>query len=267
MPMAGYLVDYLVAEAYYRSKGEIHFPSRYTETGAFFCNQTYGAGGGRFYHEENVRLFLPKELLKTSNNQINYIAAYNEESLCLTLMNASSDKISSEINLNQTLVNFTDATSAIIFDNNPEDVNSLTCSNGSFVVDIPPKDEVNIIIKGANIQTVLQQKYYAEDKVEIAEYSKSWKTSLGNIHAYIISFSDELTSAYIYTDAYTDKIIQTTLEYSIDGKSSSLTDNKYGFEFSIPLNPKSKQLKFRVKGMTPKESIITTEYMSIEIAE
>lgn len=107
LPMACFMIDYLVSDVCARSKGNITFPARYSATGAYFYNNVYGDRSGSFYGEDNVWLWLPKALITTDSIQMNYIAGYNpdEDILYLALTNQSDSALSNvTVTLNSNLI-------------------------------------------------------------------------------------------------------------------------------------------------------------------
>src|SRR5262245_4664578 len=73
-PHIALLTDYLLTDAFTRSKGRIDFPPRYAEGYAFLKSKVYGDRAGRFYTDENVRLWFPAKLLRADSIQVNYIS-------------------------------------------------------------------------------------------------------------------------------------------------------------------------------------------------
>ncbi|MCH5598397.1 hypothetical protein [Niabella ginsengisoli] len=100
LPMASLLVDYLVSDAYARSKGNIDFPNEYIEGYAYLQNKFYGTSKGVFYGRKQLQLWMPSRLLKIDNVELNYIAARAGDTLYLAFMNQSAMNVTSKVTLN-----------------------------------------------------------------------------------------------------------------------------------------------------------------------
>jgi hypothetical protein len=73
-PLASVLADYLVTDAYVRSKGAIDFPSEFIEGYAYLQSKFYGHRAGAFYGEE-AWLWMPQKVLEVSSDEVNFITA------------------------------------------------------------------------------------------------------------------------------------------------------------------------------------------------
>jgi hypothetical protein len=80
--MRSMLVDFLVTDAYVRSKGKSDFPYNFSEGYAYMQNKAYGAMRGTFYGDDDAFLWMPKGLLDVPD-QINYITARGER-ICMS---------------------------------------------------------------------------------------------------------------------------------------------------------------------------------------
>jgi ribosomal protein L28 len=244
MPMASMIIDYMVSDVFDRSDKKITFPSRYTDTGAYFKGKVYGDRPGNFYSDSNVWLWLPKALITTDNLQANYIAGYGNGKLYLALTNQSSKDITVTLNINSNLVNFAAQNNARLWEENLQK-SDVTVNNGIVTVKIAANGITSLAIDNIQIQTVLQSKFNNhEEKLHEYSYWKTWE-AFGTMVGMILSPSKDITSAFIYSDANPNITQNMTLKYSVDGSEwNELKKLKYPYEFTIPLTGDERELKY-----------------------
>lgn len=227
LPMASMLLDYLVTDAFVRSKGKINFPSEYIEGYAYLQNKMYGSQHGRFYNEKGVQLWMPKSLLTVSNPQLNYIGGYNESGLYLAFTNQSKDVVKSTIRLNPEWI-----TGSIRNVENLGDGKSFSKNASSFEVEVPGNGITAIKLEGLSPNVGFQQK--------ILSKGSSTKNSLhefdfGKTRAVVINLGRYDQRAYFYLQEDDSRFSSVTLFYEDEnGKIESLVDANYPFEFTIP---------------------------------
>ncbi len=268
-PMCTYMIDYMVSDVFYRSNGNITFPSQYTSTGGYFEGKVYGDRPGSFYGEPNVWLWLPKGLISMNNIQINYIAGYGNGKLYLALSNQSTTSLSVTVTLNSSLVPYGTSNTARLWKENVRDVNA-TVTNGQVTVDIAAKGITAIAIDNINITTKFQSKYANDtsDAVSTGSYGETM-TSYGKVAGMIIKLSRQLTSAYVYTDAdCISDLNSATLHYSTNKGSSwnTSTDSLYPFEFTVSLpDANVSEFRFYVEGVKSGGSYINSSTVILDI--
>ncbi|MFM2232904.1 MAG: hypothetical protein RJB31_1605, partial [Bacteroidota bacterium] len=138
LPMASMLLDYLVSDAFIRSKGAIDFPAEYIEGYAYLQSKMYGARTGKFYSANNVKLWMPGNLLQTENIELNYVTARKSDTLFIAFTNQSKQNIKSLFSLNDSLAKLTSKASIDIWQNNKwtrvpqrsKDLSVLVAGNG-----------------------------------------------------------------------------------------------------------------------------------------
>lgn len=248
-PMATYIVDYLVAEAFYRSEGRISFPSRYTCTGAYFMNQVYGDRPGTFYGESGVWLWLPPALLTTENLQVNYVAGHGNGRFYIALMNQSSDPVTTVVHINPAKVTLPQGAAARVI-RSETDSRQITVRDHKFPVTIGPKGITTVVIDAAQCNTAFQHQYMnTRTKRTSRDSYKQIESPFGKITGMVFSVAGPLTSAYIWLEAAGDDLKRATLCYQLDGKDGFITDSQYPFEFTIPLTGNEKDLIYSVEAV------------------
>lgn len=250
LPMAVMIIDYLVSDVFDRSDRAITFPSRYTDTGAYFKNKVYGDRPGRFYGETGVWLWLPKGLVANDSKQINYVAGRGNGKLYVALTNQSKQDVVTTVTLNQGLVDATGAKPARLWVNNVEQA-PIAVTDGVAVVTVPAGGITALAIDGVQVETAFQEQYagYAADggtAPEFHEYSyiKACEP-FGPMTGMIYYRTSTLKNAYVYADANPKVADSMTLHYSIDGGPWQETvKSSYPFEFTVPLEEGVKEFRF-----------------------
>ncbi len=64
----------------------------------------------------------------------------------------------------------------------------------------------------------------------------------------ILNLGPEMTTGYVYLQADDSVYSQATLTYSVGGKTFSLTDEIYPYEFTVPLPKGTKRLSLQLSG-------------------
>lgn len=273
VPMAGMILDYLVSDVATRAGRAIGFPSKYSDTGASFKVNVYGDEPGYFYGEQNVRLWLPRQVISTNNIQANYITGYNSDNnrFYIALTNQSDKPVAVTVRLNESLMQFGQTNRADLWEDNikKEDIN---VNNGEVTLSISANGITAVAIENVIANTSFQHKLYDNNSVPLHEYSTSMSYEpFGVMTGTIISPSKSIGSAYIFTDTVPYIASKVTLNYQIDGGEwKSAVDNKYPYEFSIPLAENQKQIRYYMvdsEGRTSSERTLwysTTEEPPVE---
>ena len=209
-PHINILLDYLVTDAFVKSKGQVDFPSDYIEGFGYLKSKWYGNNLGHIYNHRNVRLYMPKGLVKTDLNQLNYIAGYNDDGLYIVLLNQSSESQKGIISVEDTTLLLPDSVISV-------DVPS----QGIQVVEIPLKNL----------------------KKEAGDYVFDPESGLTGV---IIRLADK-TTLYMYVNKKDSGYKDAEFSYSIDGGSVvTLPKKRFPFEQTIVLPDDCKQIEISV---------------------
>ncbi len=252
-PMISMVADYLVTDVATRSGGQIDFPSRYAQGYAYLKTRVYGDRPGRFYDEPAARLWLPANLLRSDNVQLNYLAAYGENSLGLAFSNQSAETVETTIHLNPDVVPF-DASAAYSArtwrDNRPVAANAV--QRGSFRVSVAPHGITAVVIPGLRIQPALLAGLNDPAALPLSPASHAEiSTPFGPATGMVLSFGRGLKSAYIWLQASEKELREARLHYRTAGETRTLADARYPYEFSIPLGDAAGDFTFWLEGLTP----------------
>ena len=223
LPMAAFLVDYLISDIYARSAGQIDFPSEYTTTGAYFRNKLYAARPGHFYADTNVVPWLPKALLRADSLQVNYLAARGNGQLYLALANQSARPLTTTLTLNPARVPLPGPHRARVWvDNTPAD--PITLADGRATVKLSPKGITCLAIEGATANSELQDAMLDPACPPLPPgSSKTLATSFGKVTATALRFGKGLTTVHVWLTAGPSQVKQATLNYTLAGIAQQAT--------------------------------------------
>ncbi|MDF2192710.1 hypothetical protein [Paraflavitalea sp. CAU 1676] len=230
LPMASMLLDYLVTDAFVRSKAQIDFPSEYMEGYAYLQNKLYGAQKGRFYADNDVQLWMPARLLKIASNELNYISARKGNSLYLAFANQSGKAVTTTVSIDPARVQLQRGSGLRSF-TGPQ---QAKIKDGSFVITVPANGLAAVQIEGAVIRSSFQQalldsNYSATGKDYI-------KLKSGGAHAMLMRLGRYDRRLYVYLEADDNKISKATLVCTkSDGAQITIVDTAYPFEFTVPV--------------------------------
>jgi hypothetical protein len=231
---AGAVVDFIVSDAFERSRGAIDFPAL-SAAGSNFRVRIYGAKPGRFYGDEGVHLWLPRGLVKSDNKQLDWLAGHGNGHLYLALWNQSSLEQTAHIVLDPALVECDAQREARVWrDNVPGP--RLRVAGDQLTVTVSPKGIVALAIPGAT-KLRLQAKLYdgASPVLDTASFTHV-DAPFGSVHAMLLRAGRGLTSAFVYTEALPEPVIGARLIWRQGaGEWQSLTDLIYPYEFSPEL--------------------------------
>jgi hypothetical protein len=103
-PHIALLADFLVSDAFYRSNGEIDFPSAYAPGYAFLTSKVYGHAPGRIFGHRDLYLWLPRGAARFSTTAVNHLFAVGDRGLYLVLMNTEEQEVAVEVHLNADVI-------------------------------------------------------------------------------------------------------------------------------------------------------------------
>lgn len=247
-PHMAMVVDYLVSDTFYRSAGAIDFPSHYAEGYAYLKSKVYGDRPGRFYDAADACLWMPRGLVASDNVQLNYVAARNSarDTLFLAFANQSPEQQTATITLNPELVGLSASHPVRVWvDNKPSA--PLTLADDRLTITVPAAGLTALAVQGVRIQPRFQDKLLAGG----SPLSPGSHTTLpvGSTKAMLLSFGQDLTSAYVYLQDTFKETKQATLRYRTSPAADwqTVTDAAYPYEFTVELSALDQQFEFSIE--------------------
>jgi hypothetical protein len=231
------MFDYLVSDVAARTLGAVDFPGQYVQNIVHMQNQVYMTGG-KFYGDENLTLWMPKDVLETANEQLNHLTAYGNGKFYIVFTNQSGQTVNTNVTINSALLNVSGKTFSQWNDNTTGQ--GGTISSNSFDVSVAPHGVTAIAINDVSIVTKFQQ------KLAVNTIRNKWNTyyesniPVGNSRSMLLNPSDSLARLFVFSTDAKGTHTSMKLDYSIDGGVwQQVTDNAYPFEFSIDINSSS----------------------------
>jgi hypothetical protein len=229
---AAQVLDFLVSDAFERSQGAIDFPSE-SAAGSLFRTRIYGAKPGQFYGEHGVRLWLPRGLVTSTSRQLDYIAAYRDDTFYLAVWNQSFEPVEAELTLDDKLVECK-GEAQTWRDNVPG--KPLSVLHNRVTVKLTPKGILALKIP-AKVKPRLQARLYDKSLAPLGTRSFAQiETPFGPVHAMLLRSGRGRTTAFVYTEALPEKVIAARLRWRQgDGDWRDATDAIYPYEFTVDL--------------------------------
>ena len=258
-PHAALIFDFLVSDVYYRSGGQLDFPSEYAEGYAYCRSKVYGAEPGTFYDGSDMHLYMPKGLVDSSNLQINYLAARTHDSLILMLTNQSKQEQLSTVTLSASLLGIGRGTTLPVeLWSEGKRVSDGTLENATVQVTVPAMGLTTLKIGGVQTQPTFQQKIYGNPASEWAKDEDSIDFG-GGAYALLFNFGPELQSVYAYTKANADIFKEVEFHYACDGTWKSVKKTAYPFEFTVSVPPGTMTFTYRYEAVTTEGQKVVSE--------
>ncbi|MFT4093267.1 MAG: hypothetical protein QM640_06470 [Niabella sp.] len=241
LPMASLFIDYLVSDAFVKSKGAIDFPAEYIEAYAYLQNKMYGAQKGKFFQSPEVQLWMPRHLLRIDDIALNYISARKKDTLYLAFMNQSGKAVTTTVTINPQLATFPGkATGQQLFPS----TTALQLTDSTFRVTVPTNGLVAVAIPDARLQIGFQGQLLDNPTDKRSDYALIPE---GNSKALLFKLGAYDQRLFVYLQDDDTKWKRARLIYNIDGKQEVAVDKKeYPFEFTVPVE-KDKPVRFSLE--------------------
>jgi hypothetical protein len=252
LPMAAFLIDYLVSEAYLRSDGAIDFPSDYTNTGAFFRNKVYGARPGRFHDDPGVHLWLPRGLVTFDSIQVNYVAGHGNGRCYLALANQAAQPVTTTLVIDPQRVALPGEHRARVWVG-AEPGPALTVVDGRVTVTIPAKGQVSLAVDEARVTTVIQHAMLDGRTPPLpAGSSVTVQAPFGSVTATALRFGRDLTTVHVWLQAGPSMVSRAVLSWTQQGRVERRESSEFPFEFTVPVADAESLFSARVIVTTPR---------------
>jgi hypothetical protein len=254
-PHLALLVDFLVSDFYYRSKGKIHFPGTYAPGYAFLTSQVYGAKKGTVMGNDSVQLWMPSHALQSDGIAFNYLMGYNEQNLFIAFANTSNKTVTEHVRLNSDIISWNqDKTYTIIaYGSNGKTTKSIM-KNGLLSVTLPPGGNNCIQIKDVHPNDNKASGYVkpgqGNSKNRLLRYSAK-EDSSSSVTAMIIQPNETMAVFYVYGNKTENDWKECQLRYRLNNNQAwtIISDAAYPFEFDIALSKTSDTVSFAITAL------------------
>ncbi len=261
-PHMSLLLDFLVTDAFARSRGSIDFPSHHIEGYAYLQSKFYGDRPGKFFGRDDAVLWLPRRLLKSGSVELNHLTARGRTGLYVALTNQSREAVTTEIAFNSAVLPQAAGKSFRVRSlNGAAAVPELR--DAKMTVTVPPMGLAAYEIEGLVVAPKFQ------DRLVGAKATDAWRQDylelpFGDTRAMILNFGPAATTAFVYLQADDAKFQSVTLSYTSGGRRESITDAAYPFEFTVPLARGAQDFRFQIKGVTVAGASVEAEWASLQ---
>jgi len=256
LPLASMLLDYLITDAFVRSEAQVFFPDEYIEGYAYLQNKLYGAAKGNFYEEKNVQLWMPARLLKSSNVELNYIAARKDNKLFIAFTNQSDKPVTSTIVLNPSLVKVSAKSTIASFTAK----STPNVKDSTFNIIVPAKGIASVVINNVTTNASFQQRLLADRIDNTKDYATIPE---GNAHAFLFKMGAYARRLYVYLEDDDNKWSAVKLIYTdVNGKKQAAVKSEYPYEFTIPVDLK-KSVSFSLELTGTDGSTVTSSTIEL----
>ena len=246
-PHMSILLDFLVTDTFARSGGQIDFPAHFIEGYAYLQSKFYGDRPGKFFDRDDAVLWLPRRLIKSGSVELNTLVARGRDRLYLAFTNQSPESVTTEIALSSTLLPQLAGQTyrTRVF----RDGSATSLRDGRLTVTVPPMGLTAVEVEGLVVTPKFQ------DRLVGARAADAWQRDhvelpFGGTHAMILNFGPAATTAFVYLQADDTKFKEVSLTYTVAGRSATLTDVSFPFEFTVPVPAGAPAFAFEVHAVT-----------------
>ncbi len=258
-PHLALLMDFMVSDMYYRSNGNIDFPSVFAPGYAFLTSKVYGNKPGVFMGNKNVRLWVPQAAIMSNTISLNHIFGVGDNELYLSLVNTSPQEVHQTLRLNSSVIpwNAGQEYRVIVYDAQGKHTGTSVFKDGLLEVRVPAKGLAAYKIEKLQVQLALADKYYAkpEKQVPANRFSRTESNNKfqGTTTAMIIQTFMQYADFYLFSDRTVQDWKSAKLEYKIgDGEWKTIEDNVYPFEFEVHMYDPYQPIEYKFFGVDSK---------------
>ncbi len=249
-PQIALVFDYLVSDAYAKSKGKVDFPGRYAEGYGYLQQKVYGDRPGKIYDADNLYLWMPRGVVEVSHPELNYIVARGKGTVAFAFTNQSKSALKSRVKLNPRLVALPTSGSArvTLWKDGKKSRPAPLAADGSFEIEASAEGITAAVVEGVSPQTAFQAMILDKDAPPLPASTSVCDLGFRGVRAVAMRFGGgNLTSVYAYLPDFDREIRHCTLYYRQgSGAYTALKDNAFPFDYTLPVQG-SAPLEFYVE--------------------
>jgi len=236
-PHIALLLDYLVADAFAKSRGAIDFPSRYAEGYGYLQQRVFGDRPGKVYDESGLYLWMPRGAVNVDHPELNYVMARGDAKLAVALTNQSKSAVKSHVTLARERIALAPGANATVtvWENNRRVREEPLPADARIAVDVAAEGITTVIVSGVTPRVEFQDQILSRATRLPAEsvVDLGWRGARG----VVLSFgAGELTSAYVYLPDRERVVTHCTVHFRQGGgEVRAMSDASYPFDFTLPV--------------------------------
>ena len=247
-PFLAMIEEFLISQTMSWSDFNIEFPALRQQGYAYFNSHQYGHKPGKFYDQTDMWPYLAENTIDSGNLQIDWMAARKDGMLGIALMNESAEDVTTTVSLLDGIPGGTAYTGkATVFDK-AGNKTEIDVTNGKFEITVPAKalKAVTIAIPGIKAPAFAKSNYTLDSKYEIGGTVSNHANGKG----YVIQISPENYFAYVYVTDKPAAVKEVKLTYTADGKTETISDNEYPYEFIVKVNDPNSEFVYDITEIT-----------------
>ncbi len=237
-PHISLLLDYLVSDAYAKTRGAVDFPSRYVEGYGYLQQKIYGDRPGKIYDISGLYLWMPRGIAQVDNPELNYLVARGDDRIAFVFTNQSKSPVQSRVRLDATRITLPAAGATVrVWQQGAPRATRALAADGSFTVDVAADGVTALVIDGAQAHVNFQNQIVAADTKPLPAEGSTCELGFRGARAVALRFgAGDLTSVYAYLPDFDRELAQCTLHYRQgDGAFTPLADSAFPFDYTIPV--------------------------------
>lgn len=233
--------DFLINEAWAKSKQNINFPYVYQGGYAYFDSYQFGQAPGKFYDEDGMWLWMDKDIVTADNVNIDYVAAKKDGVAGIAFMNEDNAERTTELTLGSKFgagVN----TTATVFDAEGNK-STVEIKDSKFTLTIPSKGIMSVVISGL---TNIAKPVYAKEYTYSNEVGQTVSAHV-NGYGYVIQATDDKYWAYVYITDLPNNYQSAELTYTVGGETKKVVKDKYAYEWLIKVDDPNAEFTYSIE--------------------
>jgi hypothetical protein len=255
-PHLALLMDFMVSDMYYRSNGNIDFPSVFAPGYAFLTSKVYGNKPGVFMGNKNVRLWVPQAAIQSNTVALNHIFGVGENDLHLSLINTSPQEVHQTLRLNPSVIpwNAGQTYRVVMYNAQGKETGTGEFKEGLLDVRVPANGLMAYKIEKLQAQVALMDKYFANSEKQVPGNrfirTESENKFQGTTTAMIIQTFPQYADFYLFSDRTVQEWKAAKLEYKIGSSDwKTIEDNVYPYEFEVRLSDPYQPIEYKLFGV------------------
>ncbi len=247
------LEDFLITDVWARSDQAIEFPSVRTHGFAWFSSKHYGFAPGKVYDMNDMWLWLDRGIVELDTVMLNYLPAKKDGLLAISFINTAASDVTSTVSLGDKIEGGSSYSgTATLYDANGNK-STTEVKDGKFQITVPAKGINTIALK---IDTIKKPAHASMETYTDGSELGGTVSEHTRGRGYTLQISPDKYYAYIYaTDADEREPVTkdrparaagATLTYTVNGKTETVTNDIYPYEFVIPVDDVNAELTYKI---------------------
>ena len=259
-----WVLDYLVSEAALRSHGGIQFPALRQFGYAYFDNLVYGHAPGEILGQKEAWLWMRKDLVNLDNPQINYLTAHSRDKFFVILMNERQTPETVTVTFQPSNISkgggrFSKA--RVISGSGGE----VPLIGNAGKVTVEPRGFAVLEVGDLEIDIPAHRIHPEPKPSEHPGFIKAAAGDGNEVCAAAIQIEPGAWDAYVWSTAPSGGIREISLTLQFGGKTETLRDTEYPYEFSVPVPSGQTAFRFHVSGVKADGSLFKSEEKTLGV--